>query len=110
MALSSKQKVHNGLMRVRVPLRSPFFLAVCRINKPVLDFRNEICFNIDMNDSYEKHKNDPKNIASLLYWRDGISVEEVNRIIANLKGRGLVTHSNTEEYIDAMGGPVLYFP
>ena len=59
---------------------------------------------------HDDHKNDSKSVASLIYFRDGITLKEVETVIEELKQRGLITHSKTQDYIDAFGGPVLYFP
>jgi hypothetical protein len=63
-----------------------------------------------MSDYYNQHKDDRKNVASLVFFRDDVSLAEAERVIAELTRKGIVTHSTTREYQDAFGGPVWYIP
>lgn len=58
-----------------------------------------------MNDNY---KND--SVASLVYWKPGVSVDEAQRIMNELVDRGLVDCETTREYCSTLGGPVWYIP
>jgi transcription initiation factor IIE alpha subunit len=54
--------------------------------------------------------NDTKSVASLVYWRDGVSVEEAQKIMNELVDRGLVQCETTRDYQSEFGSPVWYIP
>lgn len=63
-----------------------------------------------MNNYFEQHKNDPQSVASLIYFRDGISLGEAERIIRELENKNLIHSHTTREYNEAWGSPVWYIP
>jgi hypothetical protein len=63
-----------------------------------------------MNDFYEQHKDDQKDHASLIYWRPGVTRAEIDKALLDLINTGLVDSTDTRDYVDAFGGPVIYFP
>lgn len=48
--------------------------------------------------------------ASLIYWQDNVSKEEIEIIINDLKNKGLIFSDDTREYNYDFGSPVWYVP
>ena len=63
-----------------------------------------------MQDYINKHYNDLMNVASLIHFRDGISLKEAQMIIKELENKGLIQSHTTREYQAAFGCPVWYIP
>ena len=51
-----------------------------------------------------------KSIASLIYWNDNVSQEEIEIVINSLKEKGLIFNEDTREYNYDFGSPVWYIP
>ncbi len=49
-------------------------------------------------------------IASLIYWNNGVTKDEVDTVIRELIRRRLVHSETTREYNPNYGGPVWYIP
>jgi hypothetical protein len=63
-----------------------------------------------MNDFYEKHKNDSPSVASVVYFKDGVTKERVEKWLNKLMEQGYVVGHDTREYQDAFGSPTWYIP
>lgn len=62
------------------------------------------------NGYFAQHEHDPKKVASLIYFKEGVDIERVKAWIAKLEAAGFVEGSTTREYQEAFGSPVWYIP
>jgi transcription initiation factor IIE alpha subunit len=54
--------------------------------------------------------NEEKSIASLIYWKDGVDKERIERWIQKLQEQDFVLAHVTKEYNPAHGEPCWYIP
>ncbi len=62
------------------------------------------------NDYHDKHKNDPKKVAALIYFKEGVDIERVLAWVAALEQKGHSEGAVVREYVEAFGAPVWYVP
>lgn len=53
---------------------------------------------------------EPKAIASLIYWKDGVEKERIERWLNKLKEQGHIQAEVTREYNPSWGEPCWYIP
>lgn len=54
--------------------------------------------------------NDEKSIASLIYWKDGVEKERIERWLKKLQEQGHLHSHVTHEYTPEYGEPCWYIP
>ncbi len=50
------------------------------------------------------------SIATLIYWKDGVEKERIERWLKKLKEQGFIEGETTNEYNPNYGGHVWYIP
>jgi len=54
--------------------------------------------------------NEKQSVASLIYWKDGVSKEDADQVIKELQASGMIESNDTREYNEAWGSPCWYIP